>query len=201
MVVSGIAATAVLLPSATASAAQAPVPPRTKVSGTVSHVSNTDYATAALGTASTGVTTALGAKSLGKPGAAPAKQGEYGTAAAHVAVIRAVVNITKAIVKIITNAIQNKQNREGYVKSLREGAFYDAGQKYNVMIINSSNKYSFSLGGLVYDAEGSGIHGKYRILVFESGTFTNKGDGGYINWAFRGWFERNGMTVNFRRSW
>ncbi|MCM3738638.1 stress protein, partial [Bacillus cytotoxicus] len=28
---------------------------------------------------------------------------------------------------------------------------------------------------------------------------TNQGDGGWINWAFRGWFDRNGNHVKFHR--
>ncbi|MBJ3792196.1 stress protein, partial [Bacillus sp. OA1] len=35
--------------------------------------------------------------------------------------------------------------------------------------------------------------------VFEDGEFTNKGDGGWINWAFRGWFDRDGGHVKFYR--
>ncbi|MFP3821487.1 stress protein, partial [Bacillus sp. SIMBA_008] len=35
--------------------------------------------------------------------------------------------------------------------------------------------------------------------VFEDGSFTNKGDGGWINWAFRGWFDRDGDHVEFHR--
>ncbi|MEW1722827.1 stress protein [Streptomyces sp. NPDC093109] len=124
-----------------------------------------------------------------------------GALGAKVDVASALVDITKKILSIVTDAIERKQNREGYVKSLMEGSFYQANQRYNVMIIKNSNKISHSLKGVVYDAKVSGIHGTYRVLVFESGKFTNHGDGGYINWAFRGWFDRNGMTVNFRRSW
>ncbi|MCI4171015.1 stress protein, partial [Bacillus spizizenii] len=31
------------------------------------------------------------------------------------------------------------------------------------------------------------------------GTYTNKGDGGWSNWAFRGCFDRDGSTVEFHR--
>lgn len=34
----------------------------------------------------------------------------------------------------------------------------------------------------------------YAVWVFKSGTFVNKGDGGYINWAFRGRFRRVGAS-------
>ncbi|OJH61898.1 stress protein, partial [Bacillus subtilis] len=48
-------------------------------------------------------------------------------------------------------------------------------------------------GRTVYD----GI--SYGIWVFEDGTFTTKGDGGWINWDFRGWFDRDVSTVAFPR--
>jgi hypothetical protein len=37
----------------------------------------------------------------------------------------------------------------------------------------------------------------YDIYVFESGTFTLAGDGGYENWAFYGSFQQNGPQVTF----
>ncbi len=40
----------------------------------------------------------------------------------------------------------------------------------------------------------------FGIWVFEDGEFTNKGDGGWINWAFRGWFDRDGGHVKFLSS-
>ncbi|MGW5849008.1 stress protein [Streptomyces sp. NPDC055254] len=127
--------------------------------------------------------------------------GEVGALAGRVDVASAVLDITQKIFNIVNEAIERGQNRSGYVKSLMEGAFYESGQRYNVMVINDANRYTPNLHGVVYDAKVSGIHGKYRVLVFESGQFTNHGDGGWINWAFRGWFDRDGGYVNFRRSW
>ncbi|MFJ2825318.1 stress protein [Streptomyces toxytricini] len=127
--------------------------------------------------------------------------GEAGALAGKVDVASAVLDITQKIMNIVTEAIERKQNRSGYVKSLMEGAFYESGQRYNVMVINDANGHTAHLNGIVYDAKVSGIHGKYRVIVFESGQFTNHGDGGWINWAFRGWFDRDGGYVNFRRSW
>jgi hypothetical protein len=37
----------------------------------------------------------------------------------------------------------------------------------------------------------------YEVQVFDSGTFTAVGDGGYLNWCFGGNYERNGNTVTF----
>ncbi|MGW7414406.1 stress protein [Streptomyces sp. NPDC054863] len=120
---------------------------------------------------------------------------------AKVDVASAALDITQKIINIVTEAIERKQNRGGYVKSLMEGSFYESGERYNVMVINNSNRHSTNLRGVVYDAKVSGIHGTYRVLVFESGDFANHGDGGWINWAFRGWFDRDGGNVTFRRSW
>ncbi|CAF9904553.1 hypothetical protein IMSHALPRED_000104 [Imshaugia aleurites] len=39
----------------------------------------------------------------------------------------------------------------------------------------------------------------YDCYIFDSGTFTLKGDGGYLNWAFTGNFTRNGNTVTFKK--
>ncbi len=119
----------------------------------------------------------------------------------RVDVASAVLDLTQKIMNIVTEAIERKQNREGYVKSLMEGSFYQAGERYNVMVINNSVRHSTNLRGVVYDAKVSGIHGTYRVLAFESGDFVNHGDGGWINWAFRGWFDRNGNSVTFHRSW
>ena len=41
----------------------------------------------------------------------------------------------------------------------------------------------------------------YGIWLFGDGEFTNKGDGGYPNWSFSGWFDRasdNHQKILFR---
>jgi hypothetical protein len=37
------------------------------------------------------------------------------------------------------------------------------------------------------------------VYIFDHGTFTNLGDGGYKNWCFEGNFHRDGNHVQFRR--
>jgi hypothetical protein len=37
----------------------------------------------------------------------------------------------------------------------------------------------------------------YEVEVFDSGTFTLVGDGGYLNWCFGGNYDRNGNSVTF----
>lgn len=38
----------------------------------------------------------------------------------------------------------------------------------------------------------------YDCYIFDSGDFTLKGDGGYLNWAFAGNFTRNGNKLTFK---
>jgi hypothetical protein len=111
-----------------------------------------------------------------------------------------VLDLTTKVYEIVSQSIAHNQNRPGYVKALMEGAFYDARQKYNVVVVKADHPYTANLSHVVYDAtvHGSG-YPSYRIMVFETGSFTNRGDGEFINWAYRGWFDRNGMTVTFRK--
>lgn len=99
----------------------------------------------------------------------------------------------------IADAIKSAQNRDGFVKNLMESSFYASGQKYNVMVFNLSQEYEDHFNGVQF--YGSAVYDgiTYGIWVFEDGSFTNKGDGGWINWAFRGWFDRDGNHVKFHR--
>ncbi|MDL0426992.1 stress protein [Bacillus amyloliquefaciens] len=100
---------------------------------------------------------------------------------------------------LIADAIKSAQNRDGFVKNLMESSFYASGQKYNVMVFNLSQEYEDHFNGVQF--YGSAVYDgiTYGIWVFEDGSFTNKGDGGWINWAFRGWFDRDGDHVEFHR--
>lgn len=102
------------------------------------------------------------------------------------------------IAQAIASAVNANQNRDGFVKNLMESTFYSAGQRYNVMVFNLSQDYNDRFNGVVFygSAVYSGI--TFGIWAFQSGEFTNNGDGGWINWAFRGWFERNGQHVVFK---
>ncbi|WP_339229789.1 stress protein [Oceanobacillus sp. FSL K6-2867] len=108
-----------------------------------------------------------------------------------------------AIGEAIADAKKTADNRSGFVKGAMEKAFFEAGQQYNVMVMNLSQGYnSNQLQGVQYfdTVDYDGI--TFGVWVFEEGTFVNEGDGGYDNWAFRGWFERTGddqKTVNFHR--
>ncbi|MGW0395002.1 stress protein [Streptomyces sp. NPDC003042] len=92
-------------------------------------------------------------------------------------------------------------NRGSFVQEAVDKAFDAAGGRHNVMLFNLSQNYDDRFNGTaVYaNVQWGNIH--YGLWIFESGTFANQGDGGWINWGFKGWFERNGGNVKFNRSW
>ncbi|MFB7025533.1 MULTISPECIES: stress protein [unclassified Streptomyces] len=193
-VISAIVAAGVLLPSTASYAASvAPVSPASSVSSVSSAPKPlASYATPApVHVPGAGQVRAAGL-------AAPPKTQGFAVA---VEVIVAVAGIAEKIYNITVDALARKQNRDGYVKSLMEGNFYEHNQRYNVMVINDANRYSMNLQGIVSNVKVTSDYGTYRVIVFESGTFTNHGDGGWINWGFKGWFDRNGGSVTFYRSW
>jgi len=104
------------------------------------------------------------------------------------------------VAKEIESLINRNNNRDGFVKNIMNHAFYNWGkQQYNVMVFNLSQEYKQQFRNVKYydTANYQGI--TYGIWIFESGTFENKGDGGWINWAFSGWFERNDKYVTFTK--
>jgi hypothetical protein len=108
------------------------------------------------------------------------------------------------VVDEVAGTIGANKNREAWVKSLLEQTMSRTGGRYNVMVFNMQQNYDFNppagtfqfapatfKGGLTGDIT-------YGVWVFSSAaTFTNKGDGGFINWAFYGAFTRNRGTVRF----
>jgi hypothetical protein len=65
-----------------------------------------------------------------------------------------------------------------------------------------SQPYNRNIRGVKFfkQANLSGV--PYGIWIFEDGTFTNKGDGGFINWLLNGRFQRSGNqghTVTFQK--
>jgi hypothetical protein len=83
-----------------------------------------------------------------------------------------------------------------------EQATYAARGKYNVMVFNMSQPYNRNIRGVKFFKQANYQGVPYGIWIFEDGTFTNKGDGGFINWAFNGRFQRSGNqghTVTFQK--
>lgn len=103
------------------------------------------------------------------------------------------------IASAIAGAISSSENRDAFVKNLSYTAFYGAQSRYNVMVFNLNIDHDYSLQG-VYAYGSANYDGiVFGIWVFEEGWFVNKGDGGYINWAFIGWFDRDGGSVTFHK--
>ncbi|WP_051808136.1 hypothetical protein [Streptomyces sp. NRRL F-2664] len=105
--------------------------------------------------------------------------------------------------KAIADALRSikTDNRGTFVQEAVDKAFKAAGSRHNVMLFNLSQNYHDQFQGTrVYaNVQWGNIH--YGLWIFESGQFTNQGDGGWINWGFVGWYERNGGHVKFNRSW
>jgi hypothetical protein len=104
----------------------------------------------------------------------------------------------------ISKTIGAANNRGAWVRGLQEQLTAKYGTQYNVMVYNMQRDYEFNPPPGTYKfyrkTFDGGILGKidYGIWVFRSAAvFKNKGDGGYINWAFSGVFTRNGGTVTF----
>lgn len=95
------------------------------------------------------------------------------------------------IAEAIKNAVNDKADRTSFVNDLMESTFQAAGRNHNVMVFNLAENYdySFNEGEVVFygSAPYGGLY--FGIWAFGEGEFTNKGDGGYINWAFRGWYD------------
>jgi hypothetical protein len=102
------------------------------------------------------------------------------------------------IAQAIANGVSPDPNRGGFVKNLMETTFYAAGQRFNVMVFNLNQNYTDRFRGVVFYGSTTYNGITFGIWAFQSGEFTNHGDGGWINWAFRGWFNRNDKRVRFK---
>lgn len=70
--------------------------------------------------------------------------------------------------------------------------------KYNVMVVLPEHEQDFQGCTSIDLTFCYGLLRQIvRIYVFKRGTFTLRGDGGFINWAFNGKYERNDKTVTF----
>lgn len=85
---------------------------------------------------------------------------------------------------------------------MMEQASYAARGSSNVMVFNMSQPYERNISEIKFFKQANYQGVFYGIWIFKSGTFTNKGDGGFINWAFNGRFQRSGKqghTVTFQQ--
>ncbi|MGJ9412884.1 hypothetical protein ACHAAC_09260 [Aeromicrobium sp. CF4.19] len=162
-------------------------------------IARTGLAAAALAAAAT-VSTIPPASAAPAPVAVSAADTDLNFPKGAASVAYGTVDLASKIYRAISSAIETNANRSGLVQAFQNGAWYEAGESKNVLVMKADHPYDADFQGVELDATYS-VDGypKFRVVVFESGTVTNNGDGGYINWAFRGWFDRDGMTVNFHQ--
>lgn len=104
--------------------------------------------------------------------------------------------------QVIDNAVRSAKNRDACVKGLMEAAVPEANKGgYNVMVFNMRQGYETDIRNTAVFFKQVNCDGiPYGVWIFDTGTFTNQGDGGFINWAFYGTFKRegkDGKTVIF----
>jgi hypothetical protein len=130
----------------------------------------------------------------------PAAPAQQRGASVTADIVTSTAGIAEQIIDIVTQQLELNANREGVVRSMLEGAWYKHDQGKNVLVMKADHPYTADLQGVTLDAtyHPSG-YPSFRVVAFDSGTVTNNGDGGYINWAFQGWFDRHDMTVDFRQ--
>ena len=99
----------------------------------------------------------------------------------------------------IASSVNGDSDRSGFVKGLMETASHQAGDKYNVMVFNLGNDYDRNFNGVQFFATTVYQSLTFGVWIFEDGNFTNKGDGGWINWAFSGAFDKEDKYVKFKK--
>ena len=100
----------------------------------------------------------------------------------------------------ISQAVKHARDRAAFVKNARNTAYYSGAlQRYNVMVFNLGVSHTTRLYGVKYYNSFNYNGVTYGVWVFTSGEFHNRGDGGYINWAYQGCVtQRVGGRVLFR---
>ena len=91
----------------------------------------------------------------------------------------------------IEKAVNSDASRTSFVKNLMESTFQAAGREYNVMVFNLAQDYDDKFNDVIFYGSGVADDLTFGIWAFRDGEFTNKGDGEYKNWAFRGWYDRD----------
>ncbi|MFI7537329.1 RICIN domain-containing protein [Streptosporangium sp. NPDC049376] len=133
--------------------------------------------------------------------------------------------LMKSILTLVSGwrgaSLKQQQENEKFTQSVVDYAM-DAFPGYNVMVFKYKGTDSWEVPWfrndykadmtevlmdvdyeLVHDPKGWTSRDWFRIWIFRgASTFVNKGDGGYMNWAFGGAFDRSGGNVTFsaRRS-
>ncbi|MGW4208509.1 hypothetical protein ACWEIJ_11040 [Lentzea sp. NPDC004789] len=90
-------------------------------------------------------------------------------------------------------------------KKVDELRGWDTNGQYNIIVWKDSARESARLNGVVVQGNVRaldcnnhvGVTSFYLWAIFRDGEFTQKGDGGYRNWAFYGRWTRNDRHVTF----
>ncbi len=104
------------------------------------------------------------------------------------------------IINAVVNAINDKRDREAFVKSLLDQLTSQTNGQANIMIFNRQQNCDFNPDYTRASYGQAGFNDViYGAWVFCGGEkFVNQGDGGWINWGFYGVFDRNDKTVQFK---
>ncbi|MFI8850018.1 stress protein [Streptomyces sp. 891-h] len=134
---------------------------------------------------------AFPATATAAPAVAPSAAGDSPVSAGANANLNLNVDVL-GIANKIESSIKTSANRDAFVKNLMESAYYAGGEKYNVVVHNLNQDYEENLNGVQTYGSATYDGVTFGIWVFKDGEFTNKGDGGWINWAMKGSFQRDG---------
>ncbi|MBM6402840.1 hypothetical protein JQN72_01090 [Phycicoccus sp. CSK15P-2] len=95
---------------------------------------------------------------------------------------------------------QSDRSRGDFVRESVAAAFDAAGGNHTVVMSNLSPVPDASFSSddtrLYANVKYGDVY--YGMWIVDGGSFTRNGDGGYINWAFKGWYDRDGMTIHVR---
>lgn len=104
----------------------------------------------------------------------------------------------------ITNSNEESVDRVIWVQRLTDHVFRQRhGRRYNVLTLNTKVWHRFLPEEMVERLPVTYTNSKtlqvihYEVTVFQKGTMTLLGDGGYINWCFEGNFNRMDNYVEF----
>ncbi|KAF2114231.1 hypothetical protein BDV96DRAFT_688444 [Lophiotrema nucula] len=118
----------------------------------------------------------------------------------------------QAPAKLPEHITESSVARDAWVLRMTQHVFDERHRgRYNVLVMNEELEYFFNPENVVEDTY-SEYHStdledgvsrgrtiKYRITVFRSGSLVNLGDGGDINWDWKGNFDRpSAKTLTFR---
>ncbi|KAK4999581.1 hypothetical protein LTR66_001412 [Elasticomyces elasticus] len=111
-----------------------------------------------------------------------------------------VIGEVVSIVQGVINENKDKDVRSGWTQSTL-GKVMDKFPGKNAIIVwtehDASGLRGSQQGNLMCPCPNQNKTMTYKCYVFDSGDFHLKGDGGYLNWAFAGKYNRHGKDLSF----